>query len=231
MKQGALAIFVKTPGYSPLKTRLANDIGQSSAETFHIKSAQAVAAIARQAREYIKLQCFYAVAEQAALDYSCWQQFPTLWQGGGSLGERMEHIYRTLLEDHKYVLLIGADSPQMTVHLLTEACEQMNHATSKHMVFGPSVDGGFWLFGGNCLIPLQHWTSVHYSQPDTGASFYQNMSTIGTVQTLQTIQDTDTVEDLPELLQALQSLAEPLPEQQQLIQFLKQLPEQATCAG
>lgn len=231
MKQGALAIFVKTPGYSPVKTRLANDLGQSSAEAFHLKASKAVAAIAKHVMEINRLQCYFAVAEHAALDFFCWQQFPKLWQGEGGLGERMEHIYRNLLEEYAYVLLIGADSPQMTVKQLTEACKKMNHANSKHMVIGPSIDGGFWLFGGNCSIPLQHWTSVEYSQPDTGTSFYQTMSTIGPVKTLQTIQDTDSIEDLPGILQVLRSLDEPLPEQQQLIQFLEQLPEHTPCLG
>ncbi|MCH9697408.1 MAG: DUF2064 domain-containing protein [Gammaproteobacteria bacterium] len=231
MKQGALAIFVKTPGFSPVKTRLANDLGQSSAETFHIKASRAVAAIARGAGKTRQLQCYFAVAEQAALDHPCWREFPKLWQGSGGLGERMEHIYRNLLKEHAYVLLIGADSPQLTVNHLTAACKTMNLANSNHMVFGPSIDGGFWLFGGNCAIPLQHWTSVEYSQPDTGTSFYQTMSTIGPVKTLQTIQDTDTIEDLPGILQVLQSLDEPLPEQQQLIQFLEQLTEQTPCLG
>ncbi|HCO24225.1 MAG TPA: hypothetical protein DIT97_14715, partial [Gimesia maris] len=44
-KQGAIAVFVKTPGYSPLKTRLAQSVGTVQAEQFHILSAKAVAAV------------------------------------------------------------------------------------------------------------------------------------------------------------------------------------------
>lgn len=231
MKQGALAIFVKTPGYSPVKTRLANDIGQPGAETFYLKASKAVTAVARQAEESSQLQCYYAVAEKEALDDSNWRQFPTLWQGEGGLGERMERVYRTLLEDHEFVLLIGADSPQMTVKLLVEASDQMHQASNKQMVFGPSVDGGFWLFGGNCSIPLHCWTTVEYSQADTGDNFYHTMATLGPVKTLQTIQDTDVIEDLPGLHQALQNLSQPLLEQQQLMDYLQQLTEQAPCPG
>ena len=41
MKHGAAAIFVKTPGISPIKTRLAVGIGQANAESFYKMSCQA----------------------------------------------------------------------------------------------------------------------------------------------------------------------------------------------
>jgi glycosyltransferase A (GT-A) superfamily protein (DUF2064 family) len=43
-------------------------------------------------------------------------------QGEGGLGERMAHIYNTLLKQHDFVLLVGADIPQMTVAELRDAC-------------------------------------------------------------------------------------------------------------
>jgi hypothetical protein len=45
-----IAIFVKTPGHSPLKTRLAAGIGIDAAREFHMLAAQAVAAVARKAQ-------------------------------------------------------------------------------------------------------------------------------------------------------------------------------------
>jgi len=132
MKQGALAIFVKTPGYSPVKTRLANDLGKVSAESFHFNSAKTVAAVARQTMTTNHLDCYFAVAEQAALQNHYWRQLPNVWQGEGGLGERMERVYRALLVDHAFVILIGADSPQITVEQLTEACKCMNQAYGKH---------------------------------------------------------------------------------------------------
>jgi glycosyltransferase A (GT-A) superfamily protein (DUF2064 family) len=42
----ALAIFVKTPGLSPVKTRLAEGIGQARAEAFYRLAVDAVAEVA-----------------------------------------------------------------------------------------------------------------------------------------------------------------------------------------
>jgi hypothetical protein len=44
---GAIAIFVKTPGVSPVKTRLAANLGQENAEAFHLASSRAVESIVR----------------------------------------------------------------------------------------------------------------------------------------------------------------------------------------
>ncbi|MDQ3495902.1 MAG: hypothetical protein M3485_10390, partial [Pseudomonadota bacterium] len=68
-----LAIFVKTPGHSPLKTRLAAGIGRESAERFHRLAAEAVAAVARAAQATPPgLATAWAVAEDSALDDALW---------------------------------------------------------------------------------------------------------------------------------------------------------------
>ena len=50
----AVAIFVKTPGLSPLKTRLAKGIGSALATEFHRRAAAAVSAVARAAGSDIR---------------------------------------------------------------------------------------------------------------------------------------------------------------------------------
>ena len=40
LMSGAIAVFVKTPGLSPVKTRLAAKLGKATAEAFHLASAQ-----------------------------------------------------------------------------------------------------------------------------------------------------------------------------------------------
>jgi glycosyltransferase A (GT-A) superfamily protein (DUF2064 family) len=56
-----IAILVKTPGHSPLKTRLAADIGPDAAQQFHMLAAHAVAAVARQAQRKLN-HCVIAAA-------------------------------------------------------------------------------------------------------------------------------------------------------------------------
>ena len=64
---GSLAIFVKTPGQSPVKTRLARHIGQLKAEAFHFSSAEAVASVAVIAGAEAGFKAHWAVAEPAAI--------------------------------------------------------------------------------------------------------------------------------------------------------------------
>ena len=90
MATAGLAIFVKTPGVSPLKTRLAQAIGQDAAEAFHRLAAAAVADVAKQAQAAMPgLVAYWAVAEREALDAPIWRDLPCIARvhrplGGGT---------------------------------------------------------------------------------------------------------------------------------------------------
>jgi len=217
---GAIAIFVKTPGLSPVKTRLAVALGQEAAEAFHLASSRSVASVTQELSQQSGIQSYYAVAEQPALNHNYWADQPCVWQGEGGLGERMAHIYNTLLQEHDFVLLVGADIPQMTVSELHSAVKWLAREEHARFAFGPSVDGGFWVFGGNCPVPQSVWTDVIYSQADTGAQFLNRIEPLGEVKILAPLRDVDEVSDLLLLRDALLNLAEPLPEQYELLHFL-----------
>ncbi|MDF1583792.1 MAG: TIGR04282 family arsenosugar biosynthesis glycosyltransferase [Methyloprofundus sp.] len=222
---GAIAIFVKTPGLSPVKTRLAATMGQENAQAFHLAASRSVASVAQALSQQVNVEAYYAVAEEPALMHSYWEDLPCLWQGEGGLGERMAHIYQTLLSQHDFVMLVGADIPQMTTADLLEATAWLPHEEQARLAFAPSADGGFWLFGGNCPVPHPVWTDVIYSQPDTGAKFLQGIESLGEVKILAPLRDVDEVSDLLPLRDALLNLADPVPEQYELIRFLDVLPE------
>jgi rSAM/selenodomain-associated transferase 1 len=218
-KHGAIAVFVKTPGLSPVKTRLAKTLGTENAEAFHLAAAKAVSAVVQNTA----LHGYYAVAEATALTFGNWQNMPQLWQGEGGLGERMAHIYNRLLQQYTFVILVGADSPQMTANHLLAASNWLADKGQARFAFGSSFDGGFWLFGGNRHIPPACWTEVTYSVADTGAQFLHNIQPLGEVQTMTTLHDVDEPPDLMLLHAALQDLSAPVPEQIELRQFLEAL--------
>jgi len=222
---GAIAIFVKTPGISPVKTRLAATFGQNNAEAFHLAASRSVTAVAQGLTEQSGIQSYYAVAEQSALEHSYWSELPCVWQGEGGLGERMQHIYASLLEEHDFVLLVGADIPQMTIAGLLSGVTWLAETQQDRLVFGPSEDGGFWVFGGNCSVPKNIWTEVIYSQEDTGAQFLSRVEPLGEVNILETLRDVDEVQDLLMLRDSLLNLSEPLPEQHELLRFLERQSE------
>lgn len=226
--RGAIALFVKTPGLSPIKTRLAVKLGTDRAEQFHWLAARATASIINATGRLAKVQGYYAVAEQIAATNEIWRDMPCLWQGEGGLGERMRHVYEHLLCDHDFVILVGADIPQMTVADLKHASRWLEHEEQARFAFGPSLDGGFWLFGGNCPLPGMLWTDVEYSTVETGAQFLNAVKQWGEVETLRTLQDADKPSDLFVLHKALHELSSPLPEQVQLMRFLYGLTPELT---
>ncbi|MDC9729351.1 MAG: DUF2064 domain-containing protein [Methyloprofundus sp.] len=213
---GAIAIFVKTVGLSPLKTRLAKTIGTDNAEAFHLAASSAVSSIVQQTY----LDCYYAVAEQSAVNHPDWQDLTCIWQGEGGLGERMRLVHQSLLKKHDFVLLVGADIPQMTVDEIFKASVYLEDASQKRSAFAPSEDGGFWLFGSNFVIAENIWTDVLYSQANTGDSFLQAIKALAPVKILDTCRDVDELADLHALQVSLAGLAQPTEEQQQLSKFL-----------
>ncbi|WP_431064424.1 TIGR04282 family arsenosugar biosynthesis glycosyltransferase [Methylotuvimicrobium sp.] len=226
--RGAIALFVKTPGLSPIKTRLAVKLGTDRAEQFHWQAARSTVAVIKQAEQSCELQGYYAVAEEIAATNGIWRGMPCLWQGEGGLGERMRHVYEHLIENHDFVMLVGADIPQMTVTDLQQASSWLEHEEQARFAYGPSLDGGFWLFGGNCSLLGPWWTDVEYSTADTGAQFFNAVKQWGEVQTLRVLQDVDESSDLLVLHKALQALASPVPEQVQLMRFLYGLTPELT---
>lgn len=220
---GAIAVFVKTPGFSSVKTRLAVKLGKEKAEAFHLTSSRAVSSVVQALSQSDDVRSYYAVAEKQALTHEYWQDLPCVWQGNGGLGERMAHIYQSLLTKHDFVMLVGADIPQMTTEELLKASTWLSHEEQGRFAFAPSVDGGFWLFGGNVEIPQALWTDVTYSEADTGDQFFNKIKQLGDVKTLPSLRDVDELGDLILLRKALLSLSEPLPAQQELVHFLDAL--------
>ena len=214
----AVAIFVKTPGLSPVKTRLAAGIGSMLATEFHRRAASAVGAVVCAAMPDIVP--YWAVAEREALAHPGWDAFPLLWQGDGDLGTRLDRVYAELLERHGSVLLIGADTPQVTPALLRDAARTVRDGGPPYAI-GPATDGGFWLFGGRVPVPPAVWRSVVYSRADTGAMLAGALRLFGAVGWVSSLADTDQVSDLPGLAAALQALRDPLPEQVSLGHWLQ----------
>jgi rSAM/selenodomain-associated transferase 1 len=218
-----LAIFVKTPGFSPVKTRLAATIGPTAAESLHYRMAATVMDVVRQAQSGGLLLSYWAIAEESAIASSVWKGLPVLAQGDGGLGERLDRVYRCLLERHQAVLLIGADAPQLTSASLIQGSEWLQSAESR-CVLGPCHDGGFWLFGGNRPISTEAWTAIAYSQQDTARQLRDAIGNAGIAwHELPGLMDIDSHDDLLPVADALHALPQPLPKQIQLAHFLNQL--------
>ena len=202
-KQGtAIAVFVKTPGLSPVKTRLAATIGSAAAEGFYRLSCRAIEQTFQHLTQTVAVTPFWAVGEIDGLDHPLWQGFESLHTGEGDLGERQHHIYQTLLAKYQRVILIGADSPQLNARHLNSAIA----ALEKHsFALGPAVDGGYYLLAGRAPIRKEIWTGVTYSSADTAQQLLARLPSTAAI--LDCITDVDTVADL-EVLKS-EMMAEP----------------------
>ena len=209
----ALAIFVKTPGLSPIKTRLARVIGADAAGEFYRLSVAATAAVVRDAiAAGAELTPYWAVAEHAAVAHPDWQEFPTVWQGHGELGDRLECVHSELQARYGRVLLIGADSPQISSAHFAEALAAL-HDPAIPFTMGRARDGGFWLLGSRAGIPRHVWQSVRYSDATTADQLCRALGTLGSIACLSVLTDVDTANDLPYLQTELAALAASVPEQ------------------
>lgn len=216
-----IAIFVKTPGLSPIKTRLASAIGAGPAEQWHCRSAACVATSVRATG----MSGYWAVAEPEGLEHPLWRDLPCLAQGPGGLGERMHAVYHQLLRRHRAAILLGADLPQLESRQLQYAAHWLASAEQRY-VLGPAHDGGFWLFGGNSPIPRRRWSRVAYSQSDTARAFIHSLDVCGW-EMLEMLTDLDQAEDLSRVLLELERIETPHALQRNLIDWIRQRLERA----
>lgn len=223
----AVAIFAKTPGLSPIKTRLAAGIGANLAESFYCLSVKAVEETVIQVKNISNgtVIPFWALAEPEGVNFHMWSKLPILWTGEGGLGERLYTVYTTLLRQYDNVILMGTDSPQLYPFLIMDAVRKLSKSTDR-CVIGPSFDGGFYLFGGSQQISETVWTAVTYSQNDTLRQLMQQLNRLNIpITRLPASGDVDTIEDLDSLLTALEVNGEALlPAQRDLYDWLQTLP-------
>lgn len=217
-----LALFVKTPGRSPVKSRLWPAIGREAAEALYLDCAAATGDTALALQHAGGAHAYWAVAEAEDGAPSSWDTLPRLAQGDGGLGERMARVYAALRARHGAALLIGTDLPQLSVQALAEAANALVDGDAD-LVLGPSEDGGFWLVGGRVDVPLAAWMAPRYSTPNARADFLAALPAGLRVQTLASARDLDEANDLPAVAAALHAIESPTPAQKRVSRRLDAL--------
>ena len=123
----AIAAFAKTIGFSPVKTRLAEDKGREFAEGFYRRSVAATREVLLTVcdDDWRGISAYWAVAEEEAANGDTWPDLPVMWTGEGDLGHRLANVYGQLFEGHDAVFLMGTDSPQIRPDQLYEAFKKL----------------------------------------------------------------------------------------------------------
>lgn len=192
MMRGTVIIFVKAPVAGRVKTRLGADIGYGrAAALFRVLTQRTVAESLKG-----KWGAVLAVDPPAATNFSAQFWPPHLHrvpQGQGDLGQRMAHAFENAPPGP--VIIIGADAPGLRARHLRQAFEALHGADA---VFGPAVDGGYWLVGLNRrraapdLFRGVRWSSRH-ALKDTLKTLPAHFG----VRMLETLADVDEAGDLP----------------------------------
>ncbi|MEQ8154132.1 MAG: TIGR04282 family arsenosugar biosynthesis glycosyltransferase [Clostridiaceae bacterium] len=164
----ALAIFCKTPGISPVKTRLASEIGKKQAETFYSLSISAIKEVATAVKEKSGMEVvpYWAVAEKQSVNNHLWDSFETVWTGEGGLGDRIFNVFDKLFQKYNKVIIIGSDSPQISSQYILDTAKRLTEGADDGVI-GPCEDGGFVLFGSKVPVEKSVWNSVEYSKDST----------------------------------------------------------------
>ena len=212
----AIAIFVKTPGLSPLKTRLAATIGQQKAEFFYRLSLKSIVSTLRE----VEISPYWAVGEVNGLYDPLWDDFEKLHTGDGDLGDRQSHVYNKLLKTFEAVILIGADAPQLSKKFIEEAITALR---SHDFVIGPATDGGYYLLGGRSKIASQAWSETPWSHENTREILVSKLDSKPHL--LAMLTDVDTKSDFKCVLDEMPKPADGLQNenQQHLINWIKRL--------
>lgn len=216
----ALAVFVKTPGLSPIKTRLARDIGDAAALHFYQLAVNATAEVVAACSQAVDPH--WALAEDGPQARSRWTGFPCISQGSGTLGDRMCRVHHALQGKHGTALMIGTDIPQISPGLILDAVSTLSRPEVDH-ILGPANDGGFWLFGSKHPVSHESWRQVPYSTERTAEALRVALAGNGHLADLQTLTDIDSGADLEALRNALSSSSEATRSQRELSAWLNEV--------
>lgn len=219
-----LAVFVKTPGLSSVKTRLAEIVGPFCTAEFYEHALASVEVLMTQLKAQQIAQPYWAIAESAALTHPRWKNHARLHQGDGDLGSRLARVVDQLFQLHHAVLVVGSDSPQLTSRMLADAVAILRRESQAAHVMGRCHDGGFYLVGSNRRVPAEVWQEITYSTDTTAHDLEVQLGAYGPIYHLPLLNDVDRHADLAKLLIELQSLEELTPAQHKLLKWLEVLP-------
>ncbi len=197
----ALVIFCKTPEKGFVKTRLAASVGnQKALETY----LDLLKITDEQTRIFSFSRHLFLVS---ALEDSIEKMQSTLReqdlftdpktnfaiQQGEDLGQRMSAAFETLFQNHRSVVLIGCDLPDLTSALISKAFDTLQ---SNDLVIGPSCDGGYYLIGLNKNTP-ELFEEISWSTEKVLKQTLERAERLSLkVQLLGQLRDIDTLEDL-----------------------------------
>lgn len=139
-----LGVFVKVPEPGTVKTRLVPPLNAEEACRLYTAFLDDLFARVGRLRR-VRGTVFYSGESPDKLTDVIPHGYNVYPQRGGSLGERLQAAFQTLLEgDDRLALIIGSDSPDIPIQYVKRAFLKLKH---KDVVLGPACDGGYYMVG------------------------------------------------------------------------------------
>jgi rSAM/selenodomain-associated transferase 1 len=190
-----LGIFAKAPVSGSVKTRLADSIGPDAACELYRAFLNDLAGRCRRLGERRWVGYAPATEEACSLLKERFGEGYDFWpQPAVDLGGRIEAFFAAATAaGATQTVLIGTDSPDLPADLISAAWEQL---ASVDVVFGPALDGGYYLIGARRL-PTGVLAGVRWSTEAALADSLGCVEAVGLTTALLTPWgDVDTAADL-----------------------------------
>jgi hypothetical protein len=180
-----LVLFARAPALGNGKRRLARDIGEVAAVRFErLMRALLLRRLGRDRRWRLRL----AVTPDRGGHWP--DRLKITGQGQGDLGRRMRRAVAACPPGP--VALVGADIPALNARHVAAAFRRL---AACDLVFGPAVDGGFWLVAARRRpLPAALFKGVRWSSPHALADTLAGLppgAKVGLADRLEDVDDGD----------------------------------------
>ncbi|GAB2634621.1 TIGR04282 family arsenosugar biosynthesis glycosyltransferase [Belliella aquatica] len=140
----ALIVFQKNPVLGKVKTRVAATLGEEKALEIYMQLLQHTYSMINRLQN-IDTFIYFSEELESGIDNSFLDNVQFRVQNGFDLGSRMKNAFEQVLgEGYGKAVVIGTDCPGITTAIIHEAFEKLALAD---VVFGPAMDGGYYLLG------------------------------------------------------------------------------------
>ena len=198
MTQNRIIVFVKNAIPGKVKTRLAKTIGDEEALKVYLQLLN----ITKKEVLGLNIEREVWYAWEIGKD-DIWDEnhFNKRVQQEGDLGEKMNNAFKQSFEEGmNKVVLIGSDCPTLTNSILEEAFQKLDESD---VVFGPSIDGGYYLIGMSSYYPqvLDNiaWSTEKVMKQTEEKALESNIK----LSKLETLNDIDNEQDWNEYLASI----------------------------
>lgn len=188
MSKELVIVFVKNIKLGKVKTRLAKTIGDAGAFEVYRQLVE----VTENATNHLPID--KRVYFSDAMVNNKWHGSYKAVQDGKDLGARMKNAFKDGFKDgYEHIVLIGSDLPDINAQHIRSG---LNALKTSQVVFGPAVDGGYYLIGmtniHDCIFDDKPWSQCNLLDVTLTELSQNNIS----YNLLEALNDIDTFEDL-----------------------------------